>query len=290
MAMLYSPVDIRNTYEPIEDHRHTKHIIQKYASNSSDIRDLALGDLDLGFAPHILDLGCGYGFFTEKLRGRLQKGAYIEGLDVIDTYNKKAFLDTLEAIGYQGKFIEGSADIIQDMDDDSYDVVIASYSLYFFSHLIPDIARILSPKGIFVTVTHSKYSLQEVTRLIPACMQVVGITPPCDITINRLFQSFSLENGAVKLNPYFAKVEQLVYENDLLFPLDQVLDCIDYLDKKKHLILKDVLEKHPQKAEDMFSCLSRAVFEHARLHGGLIITKNDSIFRCFNPYDDNHSM
>ena len=290
MRTLYSSEDIRNTYEPIEDHRHTRHIIQEYALNIADIREVGLLGLDLGFVRRVLDLGCGYGFFTEKLRGRLHESAYIEGLDVIDRNNSEAFVDTIEAIGYHGEFRHGSADLIRDIQNESYDLIIASYSLYFFPHLIPDIARILMPEGIFIAVTHSRFSLQEITRLIPGCMETIGIPPPDDIAINVLLSAFSLENGETKLNPYFTRVERILYENDLLFPLDQVIDCIDYLDKKKHLILKDVTERYPQKLDDMLSCFNQAVFEHASLHGEVIITKDDAIFRCFNPHEVNTSI
>jgi len=287
MKTLYSHEDIRNTYEPIQDHRHTRQIIRKYARNATDIRDLALNGLDLGFARHVLDLGCGYGFFTEKLAERLHEGAYIEGIDVIDRNNKEAFEDSVQAMGYQGEFIQSSAGRIQEMEDDRYDLIIAGYCLYFFPHLIPDISRILAPQGVFIAVTHSRFSLQEVTRFIPICMQMIGLKPPEDMVINALLSSFSLENGVFMLNPYFAQVEQIFYKNDLLFPLDQVVDCLDYLDRKKHLILKDVADKYPQKLEDMLSCFNRTVLEHARLNGEVIITKDDAVFRCFNPCEGN---
>lgn len=281
MQRLYSSEDIRNTYEPIEDHRHTRHIIQEYAMNTLDIREVALDGLDLGSVRRVLDLGCGYGFFTEKLRQRLHPGAYIEGLDVIDRNNKEAFEDTIEAIGYKGRFMQGSADLIKAMKDCSYDLVIASYSLYFFPHLIPDISRILSPEGIFLTVTHSKYSLQEITRFIPSCMQMIGLAPPDEVMIVKLLSAFSSEDGYAMLAPFFSKVLQIDYKNDLLFPFDRVDDCINYLDKKKHLIFKDVTEKHPHRIEDMLSCFNRIVFEHASVNGEVIITKDDAVFRCF---------
>jgi len=281
MQRLYSSEDIRNTYEPIEDHRHTKHIIQEYALNTLDIRDVALDGLDLGRVRRVLDLGCGYGFFTEKLRQRLHPGAYIEGLDVIDRNNQEAFEDTIEAIGYNGRFIQGSADLIKAMKDGSYDLVIASYSLYFFPHLIPDIARLLSPGGVFLTVTHSKDSLQEITRFIPSCMRKIGLEPPDEVMIVKLLRAFSSEDGYAMLAPFFSSVLQIDYENDLFFPFDHVDDCINYLDKKKHLIFKDVAEKYPHRIEDMLSCFNRIVFEHASVHGDVIITKDDAVFRCF---------
>jgi len=281
MSRLYSSEDIRNTYEPIEDHRHTRHIIQEYAMNVLDIRGVALEGLDLSSVHRVLDLGCGYGFFTEKLSQRLHADAYIEGLDVIDRNNKETFEDTIDAIGYDGRFMQGSADLIKAMGDGSYDLVIASYSLYFFPHLIPDISRILRPQGIFLTVTHSKYSLQEITRFIPSCMQMIGLAPPDEVMIVRLLSAFSSEEGYAMLAPFFTRVEQIDYKNDLLFPFDRVDDCINYLDKKKHLIFKDVTEKYPHRIEDMLSCFNRIVFEYASVNGEVIITKDDAVFRCF---------
>lgn len=283
MGNVYSHEDIRNTYEHIRDHIRTKHIIVQYAQNQQDIREVALKDLDLSGIKHVLDIGCGYGFFTEKLKGRLHEGARIVGIDVVDKHNRDAFLQTLEAIGYQGDFIHAQADFIRNLPDSSFDLVIASYSLYFFPHLIREFARVLSPGGLFITVTHSKHSLKEVTRYVPKCMEMVGIEPPLEIAINRLFQSFCLEDGEEKLAPYFDRVERVVYPNDLLFPLDQVMECISYLDKKRFLIMKDVSEKYPHKLEDMIRCFNAMVCDHARLHGKITVTKDDAVFRCSLP-------
>ncbi len=113
------------------------------------------------------------------------------------------------------------------------------------------------PDGIFLTVTHSKHSLKEVTRYVPRCMEMVGIEPPSEIAINRLFQSFCLEDGEEKLAPYFGRVERIVYLNDLLFPLDRVMECISYLDKKRYLIMKDVSENYPHKLEVCYGISTR---------------------------------
>lgn len=283
MGNVYSHEDIRNTYEPIRDHIRTKHIIVQYALNHRDIREVALYDLDLSRIKRVLDIGCGYGFFTEKLKGRLHEGARIVGIDVVDRHNRDAFLQTLDTVCYQGEFIHAQADFIRDIPDFSFDLVIASYSLYFFPHLIREIARTLVPDGIFLTVTHSKHSLKEVTRYVPRCMEMVGIEPPSEIAINRLFQSFCLEDGEEKLAPYFGRVERIVYLNDLLFPLDRVMECISYLDKKRYLIMKDVSENYPHKLEDMLWYFNAMVCDHARLHGEIIVTKDDAVFRCSLP-------
>lgn len=283
MAGLYSQKDIQNTYETIQEHMQTRNIIREHALNQQDIREVALDSLDLSGMKRVLDLGCGYGFFTEKLRGRLADGAHILGIDLVDRQNRAVFLKTVEEIGYRGEFIRSQADVIKDMDESRFDLVIASYSLYFFPHLIGDIARVLSPGGVFITVTHSRRSLKEVTGLIPRCMEIMGLAPPREITINRLFQSFCMENGEEQLTPFFGKVDRILYKNDLLFSLDQISECIDYLDKKRHLIFKDITESHPQRMEDMLSSFHKMVFEYAKERGRVVLTKDDAVFRCFSP-------
>ncbi|HQG32897.1 MAG TPA: class I SAM-dependent methyltransferase [Deltaproteobacteria bacterium] len=283
MKELYSHEDIRKTYEIIREHKLTRSIIQRYAVNSLDIREVALRALDLSRVKTVLDLGCGYGFFVEKLGGRLHKDAMILGLDAVDRENRAAFLETVEAQGYRGEFIHARADSIYEMSDSCFDLVIASYSLYFFPHIIGEIARVLREGGIFIAITHSRHSLKEVTSFVPKCMEMIGLTPPSEFAINRLLGAFSLENGHEMLDPHFGHVERIVYPNNLLFPLDQADACIDYLEKKKFLIFKDVSENHPQKVEDMLSYFHTMIYDHARIHGEIAITKDDAVFRCRLP-------
>jgi len=280
---LFSYEDIRKTYEEVDWHRRTRSIIQEYALNTEDIRDAALTGLDLSQASDVLDLGCGYGFFTERLKGRLNTKAKIIGIDVVDKSNSETFMKMVTDMGYTGTFIQDSADIIVDFGDASFDLVIASYSLYFFPHLIAQIARILRSSGIFIAVTHSMNSLQEVTRFIPLSMKAVGLIPPDELKINRLFKVFSLEEGALQLMPHFEKVERILYENSLIFPFDRFDEFVEYLDTKKHLIFKEVSEMYPLLVEDVAASFNRSLFDYARLFGRVLITKDDGIFRCLLP-------
>jgi len=280
---LFSHEDIRKTYEELSWHRRSKDIIQEYALNLKDIRGVALEGVDLRKCSDVLDLGCGYGFFTEKLAGRLNPGARVMGIDVIDHSNRQSFIDTVTLMGHRASFIQGSADVIRDMAGSGFDLVIASYSLYFFPHLIPEIARVLRGSGVFITVTHSKYSLKELTSFVPFSMRTAGIDAPEELRINRLFRAFSLEEGGLQLEPYFRDVERILYENSLVFPLDRFEACIDYLDTKKHLLLKEVTDRHPAKFDDVLAVLVKALFDHASAHGKVLITKDDGIFRCWLP-------
>ena len=279
---LYSTDDIRKTYEIIHDHKLTKDIIIRYSQNNVDIRMVAIEGLDLSRCYGILDLGCGYGLFIERLNGRIPPEARITGLDVLES-NRTAFLHTLEAIGFTGEFIKGGADLIRTIADASFDLIIASYSLYFFPHLIADIARLLKDDGIFITITHSKFSLQEVTELIPLSMADSGIEPPTPIAITTLLSSFALENGQPQLESHFRTVETIHYPNTMVFPASDINDCIHYLTHKRHLLFKEVADNNPEKMDDVQTRFYQRIHHLAHSRGSFTITKDDAIFRCFHP-------
>lgn len=283
MHGLFSVEDIRKTYEELLWHKRSKDIIQEYALNRTDIRAAALEGLDLARCEEVIELGCGYGFFTEGLAGRLHRSARITGIDIVNHHNREAFENAVTCMGYRPVFIQGSADMITDMESERFDLAIASYSLYFFPHLIQDIARILKKRGLFITVTHSERSLAEIIDLLLRSMREAGVSPPTEPLIRRLFCAFSLERGMEMLRPYFSHVECIAYENALAFPLDRFEACIDYLDTKKHLLLKEVKETHPDAIDRVMSVLTRNLFDHARSHGKVLITKDDGIFRCTGP-------
>lgn len=280
MRPLYSMDDIRKTYEMIHDHKFTRDVIAQYSTNQADIRAVALAGLDLSRCRTVLDLGCGYGLFVERLRGRLAPGAQITGLDMLES-NRRGFLHTLEDIGYAGTFVKGGAELIRDMP--RFDLIIASYSLYFFPYLISEIARALKDDGLFITVTHSKFSLQEITRLIPGSMAHSGLTPPERITIEALFEAFSLEDGLAQLRPHFTAIETIPFPNTMVFPTEKINDCIHYLSMKRHLLFKEVADRHPERMEDVQSHFYQRIHHQAHVQGAFTLTKDDAIFRCAQP-------
>lgn len=289
MHALFNYEDIRKTYEEVVWHRRCKDIIQGYALNTKDIRDAALEGLDLGETRTVLDLGCGYGFFTERFSGRLERQAHITGIDMIEKNNRESFLHAVRQMGYKGTFIQGSAEIIREMKDESFDLVVTSYSLYFFPHLIPEIARILKRSGLFIAVTHSRDSLHEVAGFVSESMRKTGLEPPEDLKIHELFHAFSLEDGSAKLAPYFEEVERLVYKNSLLIPLAHFNDFMEYITIKKPLFFKEVLEGHPSKIDDVMAAFTRISYDHAGRHGHVTLNKDDGIFRCTLPFNSRRS-
>lgn len=279
---LYSEEDIARTYEKVHDHKLTKDIISRYSTNRLDVREIALSGIDLTWVSNVLDLGCGYGLFEEKLGDRLAPDASITGIDIVES-NEAPFLKTITNSGYSGTFIRDGADYIRSIDSRTYDLIIASYSLYFFPHLIEDISRILKSNGVFITITHSRDSLKEIMDLIPYSMEHTGITAPGEFAINKLLKAFCLEDGYRQLKPHFEKVEMLPYNNAMLFSPDDMSDCVEYIAKKRPLLFKDIIDLHPNKIRDIEDHFYKRLHEQTVSKGLLSITKDDAIFRGFNP-------
>jgi ubiquinone/menaquinone biosynthesis C-methylase UbiE len=279
---LYTPEDITKTYERVHDLLLTRYIIKTYSTNKSDIRDVALDKLVFNNVKRVLELGCGYGFFIEKLKGMLHDSAVIIGIDLVEN-NREPFLHSVASIQYKGEFITGSADIIKEMPKASFDLIITSYSLYFFPYLIPEISRILAPDGVFIAVTHSKNTLREAIQFITSCMTKIGIKKQEKMIINKLFLAFSLEDGKEQLEKYFSRVEQLDFKNSLIFSPQHIDDLIFYIQKKKHLIYKEVLNMMPKKLDEVQHCVETSIIEYSKMHGPMTLNKDDAVFRCYEP-------
>lgn len=278
---IYSVDDITRTYKAVPEHIGTRRYIQRYSENREDIRDVALRGLDLGGVLKALDLGCSYGFFTEKLVRYLGRKAHITGIDLVDEGNRASFLGILREAGLAGRFLAGRADHIRTMAEGSFDLVVASYSLYFFPHLIGDISRILKPEGVFIALTHTEDSLKELIRLLP--LSRAGGPAHQEPAISRLFRVFSMENGEERLIEHFRTVERIPYPNRLVFPYESIEDCYDYVSKKRHLIFKDFRDADPHGLDGIVNEFFERIENYAQQKKVLEITKDDCVFRCHDP-------
>ena len=267
-------------YEQIPDLLRTRYIITDYSTNKNDIRTCSLENLDLKNVKTVLELGCGYGFFVEKLYSRLHQDAKITGIDLVNN-NREIYLHSIATTGYSGDFICDDAHIIQNFDSEMYDLIISSYSLYFFPYLIKELSRLLKKNGIFIAITHSKYSLHEIIELLPLCISQFSKIQIDEFHIQKLFSAFSLENGLSQLQPYFKTIEKISYANKIKFPFNSLNDCISYLNKKKNLIYKDISSFDPHDIVGIESCIEKKIFDFGKNNNGIELTKDDAIFRCF---------
>jgi len=275
---IYTLEEIYKTYENIEDHISTRQIIRRFSENKQDIRLLTLNECNLTHCKHILDLGCGYGFFTEALSNKISPDAHITGIDVIGGENKKMFLSTCAQSGYAATFIEDTANIITSFPDESYDCVIASYSLYFFPHLIENIARILKTNGIFIALTHSEFTLEQITTLFMESIHHILQLGDSSLHIIKLFKAFSAENGFFKLQPYFDYITYIRYPNNLIFKPHDIDHCISYIQKKQYLFFKDIASLQAEEYNALIDDFYNRLRWYATSYNQFVVNKNDAIF------------
>jgi len=280
---IYTLDEISKTYENIEDHLSTRQIIRKFSQNKKDIRLLSLELCNLSHYNNILDLGCGYGFFTEALKNRIASGACITGVDVIGGENKRMFLSTCAQSGYNAQFIEDSAHIICNIPDKTYDCIIASYSLYFFPDLINHIARILTKDGTFLALTHSELTLSQITSIFIESIRHIVPLSDSSLHIAKLFKSFSAENGFVQLQPYFDYIMYLRYPNNLIFKSSDIDHCISYIHKKQYLFFKDIALLDSDEHDALINDFYNRLRWHVSSYKDFIVNKDDAIFIARNP-------
>ena len=275
---IYDSREIRETFGKAKNHRDMHELILECSENREDIREIALTALDFSGCARILDVGCGFGFFTFALKNRIPPNSDITGVDLCGN-NRDSFLSICRDLHSRGTFIEDKIERLHDFPPDSFDLILCSFALYFFPQIIPDIARILKPEGLFVTITHSEESFKELYHLIRDTLAQRASDPVGEFYLERLLRNFSAENGKRLLGPHFRSIEGITYNNRLLFPQRKKDDCLDYIRQKRRIFFKDIIEYHPSLEEEIYELLYRSFVDR----DVFILTKHDMIFRCTGP-------
>ena len=250
-------------------HQEVSRIIRECSTNPDDIRDVALQGVDLGAVRNVVDLGCGFGFMTEKVAPRLPARAVVLGVDACET-NRACFLERLAAAHCAGDFIAMHLEDKLPWADRSFDLALCSYSLYFFPGILPEIARVLRPDGILVSTTHGVDSLRT---LFP----VTGI-PEAGALLPALFRRFPAEQAQALLEPHFREVQRTDYPNSLRFGPAQVADLLLYVQFKLPLLIPgaDLQQEVPQ-------TVRQAIDDYFARYGEVVLEKNDACFVCRRP-------
>jgi SAM-dependent methyltransferase len=149
----------------------------------------------------------------------------------------------------------------------SFDLVVASYSLYYFVDVLADIPRLLRPTGLFLAITHSGTTFRALCR-------AAGIDEVC-CPLLALIRRFSAENGGDLLRSWFARVERVEYRNELRFGPQDTEDLLRYVRFKLPLLWP----KTPLSGE-IPDDLRQRLTNTFRRDGRFIMDKNDAIFRC----------
>jgi SAM-dependent methyltransferase len=263
-------------FEDPEAHQAIAAIIRRRSTHPEDVREVLLRGLDLGSARDILDLGCGFGFMAEAIAPRAAADAHFLGADACPA-NATPFLHRIAeaADSGDGRFpsAQFSALIVDSTlpwTDASFDLVVCSYSLYFFPDVLSEIARVLRPDGLLLTLTHSERSFVEMLR-------AAGLDAESS-PLMALVRRFSAENASTQLSRHFAQVERVEYPNRLRFGPGEIGEAVTYLCFKLPLLCAPARSEEGRMAE-----VAASIAEWVRTRGELLVTKDDAGFRCRGP-------
>ena len=274
-------IDHRKLAEIFTDTLHHKtvaEIVRAYSTNKLDVSDVALDGLQLQFSSSALDIGCGFGFFTLALKGRLNPGSNILGIDFCTKY-KTSYLESCKIAGLRGEFSGFDEKALMTIPADSIDLIICSYALYFFPEIIPEISRILKPSGVFVIITHSENHLKEIISFLRETFDILGIQKPDSLPCQDLMNNFTNSNGDGLLSPWFGQVEEKEYPNSLRFTTNDFEDLEKYFRFKQSHFIPDYLDNKSLIFKKIISNLR----EHLQSGTPFSITKDDTIFICKEP-------
>jgi SAM-dependent methyltransferase len=276
--MATKSVSLVKVFQNPERHREVADIILRHLSNKRDIRLEALDGLDLSECKSILDLGCGFGFFIDFLKGQVHQMASITGVDQFPEYELIFCQSSINA-GLKPFFISSGVESIRKLDPNSFDLVLCSYAMYFFPDIIQHITRILKTNGIFLTITHELPHMQEFTSYVKKILRENGIHIRAELPYERLIGRFSNYNAPALLKHHFREISSKRYEAFLTFCKENLHELIYYFNFKKSFFIP--VESDPQGIlhDRVISIIERDLKSNNKLS----ITKNDIIFICKGP-------
>ena len=279
MAEVLDKKKIRQVFRDVQKHLRIGQLIRRFSTNKDDIRQTALSQIDLSNCHNVLELGCAFGAFTEALKGKLHRAAKITGLDIVPEY-EPFFLEACKRAGYPGTFFASGVEQIKKYPADSFDLVICSYALYFFAGTIPEIARVLTKDGIFITITHSVCDMQELVEITKNILKKNGIINDKEpLPIEILIGQFSSENGDRILQPFFREIRTIDYENKLIFQPQEIDYFLEYFHFKKSFFLMET-DNHKN---NIFDQLVRELKDTAIKEKNISMCKDDKIFIASRP-------
>lgn len=244
-------------------------LIRRRSSNQADIRQMAFAGLDAASIHDVLDLGCGFGVMAGVLGEHSAADSGILGVDAC-AENGGPFLAAVGAAGRRGTFACLRLASALPWADGSFDLVVASYSLYYFIDVLPEIPRVLRPTGTFVTVTHGAATF----RVLCEAAGIEESRSP----LRLLLQGFNAENGQVRLGPHFGEVERVDYPNTLRFEPQHLAELRDYVSFKLPLLVPDHVIR-----EAVWGEAQRRLTALLRDTHAFVMDKHDVIFRCRGP-------
>ena len=190
----------------------------QFSTNKIGWFNWLFNQIDFSKVNRLLEIGCG--------NGKLWKNRDI------DLRNREIFLSDIsegmvhevrKKLGKDYNCIVADCQAIP-FKDEYFDAVIANHVLFYIQNLdkgLSEIYRVLKDNGIFYCSTYGKEHMKEITELVQS------FDPKVELSQNRLFDIFGIENGKTILKKYFRYVQFIRYEDSLI--VDQAQPLVDYI-------------------------------------------------------------
>ncbi|MBN2467368.1 MAG: class I SAM-dependent methyltransferase [Deltaproteobacteria bacterium] len=277
---------VTTVFTDVGAHRFTADIIKRHSTNQNDIRRIALQGIDLSWCKTIFELGCGFGFFTEALRGKVHPEAVITGVDLVSEYESH-FLEACSTAGVRGEFCSRGVSLLKDVRDRSVDLIICSFSLYFFPEVIPDIARVLHDRGVLVATVHNENNMEE---LIGFAKEILGesgmIHGDEKLPIEVFIKGFSSQSGYRLLAPWFRKITVREFINTLVFEPGDMYCLMEYFRFKWPFFLSAASHEMEPVFDLIEANLQKSYSNRLK---SFTISKDDTIFVCAQPLPEKNA-
>ena len=257
------------SYQEPSAHEAASDIIRRHSTNPRDVREQALEGHDLSQIRSVLDLGCGFGYMAEEVARRCHPNAIIVGVDA-HGLNWRPFVRRVRAAGRDARFRRMRIGSTLPWPDGTFEMVVCSYSLYFFREALPDIARVLNEEGRLLALTHSEDSIGDMLVL-------AGVEEDRSALLD-LAKRFSAESGTAVLAPYFESVKRTDYSNSLRFEEGEFDDLFTYL-RFKFRFMTDWPESEPE----LHRLHERDLRERIASCGPVTLRKDDAAFWARGP-------
>ncbi len=183
---------------------------EKYSTNPQGWFPWLFEQCDIADGMRVLELGCGNGTLWSENISLVPQQAKI----VVSDISEGMLRDARRNIGVENDRFAYEMIDCRDIpyEDKSFDLVIANHLLFYCEDIgavCREVCRVLKPGGRFVCSTYGSGHMKEITTLVQAFDKEIVLAA------EQLYERFGLDNGADILEPHFASVQKVSYEDGI---------------------------------------------------------------------------
>lgn len=219
---------------------------------------------------HVLELGCGNGALWHENIAKIPEDIHITLSDI----SEGMLRDAKRTIGREdSRFSYECFDCANiPFSPHTFDLIIANHVLFYCDNIprtLDEVRRTLTPGGTFICSTYGSRHMIEISDL------VTGFDHHINLSDEKLYSRFGLENGEKILKEFFSSVTCILYD-----------DAIDINDPQP--IIEYILSCHGNQNQYILDRYEdfRAYVEKKTCNG-FHITKEAGIFICQAPVKRN---